>query len=52
MPGRARWTVTAVQDTFDDDGETIGIKATRGVDQSAEQTVTIRDDDTFGLNVS
>ena len=45
-------TVTAVQDTFDDDGETIGIKAKHGQSsESAEQTVTIRDDDTFGLNV-
>ena len=45
-------TVTAVQDTFDDDGETIGIKAKHGEStESAEQTVTIRDDDTFGLNV-
>ena len=45
-------TVTAVQDTFDDDGETIGIKATHGEStESAEQTVTIRDDDTFGLTV-
>ena len=45
-------TVTAVQDTFDDDGETIGIKAKHGQSsESAEQTITIRDDDTFGLTV-
>ena len=40
-------TVTAVQDTFDDDGETIGIKAKHGhgapSSESAEQTVTIRE---------
>ena len=42
-------TVTAVQDTFDDDGETIGIKATHGQStESAEQTITIRDDDSLG----
>ena len=45
-------TVTAVQDTFDDDGETIGIKAKHGESsESAEQTITIRDDDSFELTV-
>ena len=45
-------TVTAVQDTFDDDGETIGIKAKHGQSsESAVQRITIRDDDSFELTV-
>ena len=45
-------TVTAVQDTYDDDGETIGIKAKHGQSsESAEQRITIRDDDSFELTV-
>ena len=45
-------TVTAVQDTFDDDGETIGIKAKHGqwAPRARSRRITIRDDDTFGAD--
>ena len=48
-------TVTAVQDTVDDDAETIVVTASRGESQvGAPQTITITDDDTpsFTLSVS
>ena len=45
-------TVTAVQDTYDDDGETIEIKARHGVGtESAVQRITITDDDELALTV-
>ena len=44
-------TVTAEQDTYDDDAETIEIKARHGAVTSAAKTVTITDDDTYGLTV-
>ena len=45
-------TVTAVQDTYDDDGETIEIKARHGADtESAVQRITITDDDELALTV-
>ena len=45
-------TVTAVQDTYDDDGETIEIKARHGVGTESEvQRITITDDDELALTV-
>ena len=45
-------TVTAVQDTYDDDGETIEIKARHGAGtESAVQRITITDDDELALTV-
>ena len=45
-------TVTAVQDTYDDDGETIEIKARHGVStESGVQRITITDDDELALTV-
>ena len=45
-------TVTAVQDTYDDDGETIEIKARHGVSTESEvQRITITDDDELALTV-
>ena len=44
-------TVTAVQDTYDDDGETVVIQAKHGAVTSAAKTITITDDDTYALTV-